>query len=97
MKFNGAAKHYAPLPQSQSDDELFRPDEHRHEWRWMRGASIQSDGPAPSLPDPGTARRDEPKEACPESELQEVTACAATLKEFKNRGCGVHFEVAGTP
>lgn len=27
MKFNGAPKQYVPLPQSQSDDELFRPDE----------------------------------------------------------------------
>lgn len=29
MKFNGAPKQYVPLPQSQSDDELFRPDD-RH-------------------------------------------------------------------
>ncbi|CAN8003346.1 unnamed protein product [Ixodes hexagonus] len=51
MKFNGAAKQYAPLPQSQSDDELVRPDD-RHHIRSprTRTASGQSDG-THSLPD----------------------------------------------
>ncbi|EEC00184.1 hypothetical protein IscW_ISCW016238 [Ixodes scapularis] len=55
MKFNGTAKQYALLPQSQSDDELVRPDD-RHNARSPRArtASGQSDG-ALSLPDLASA------------------------------------------
>lgn len=79
MKFNGAAKQYALLPQSQSDDELVRPDD-RHNARSprTRTASGQSDG-ALSLPDLASANgrpdvpRGKSKHIAPSPGLNETT------------------------